>query len=224
MKRLTTLTGPSCAGKTTLEVRLEQLGALRAVSCTTRPPRAGERDGIDYYFVSVDKFLTMKHCEMFVESAKFGEHYYGLSTAELARLHMKGDHVVVVCEPQGAKQIRTYCAGRPEIELCQVFVDNPQPVIIDRFLMRFLQAIDEARTMPMRSHAQRVFEEQSKRLVMMSGIEKGWVAEAYGDARPGSDGIPIRRFRYDRLIEHFDLSNIDEIASSLMLRKVPQPA
>lgn len=224
MKRLTTLTGPSCAGKTTLEARLEEMGALRAVSCTTLAPRAGERDGVDYYFLSVNKFLTMKHCEMFVESAKFGEHYYGLSTSELARLHMKGDHVVVVCEPQGTKQIRNYCAGRPEIELCQVFVDNPQPVIIDRFLRRFLQDIDTARSMPMRSQVQRAFEAQSKRLVIMSGVEKGWIAEAYGDAHPNSGGVPIRRFRYDRLIERFDESNIDEIATSLMLQKVPAPA
>jgi guanylate kinase len=222
MKRLTTLTGPSCAGKTTLEARLEKMGALRAVSTTTRAPRPGEVDGVDYYFVSLDKFLALKQCEMFVESAKFGEHYYGLCTAELKRLHMQGDHVVVVCEPQGAKNIRKYCAENSHISLCQVFVDSSQPVIIDRFLRRFLQEIDSARNLGTKLAVTRAFEAQSKRLLIMSGVERGWIEEAYGAARPDADDAPAGHFRYDRLIEQFDDTNIDEIATSLMLLKVPE--
>lgn len=221
MKYLTTLTGPSCAGKTTLEARMEQMGVLRAVSCTTRAPRAGERDGVDYYFLSVDKFLTMKHCEMFVESAKFGEHHYGLSTAELARLHMKGDHVVVVCEPQGAKQIRNYCADHPEIELCQVFVDNPQPVIIRRVMNRFLLDYTVAKVKQGTSFAQRVMEAHCQRLLIMGGVEKGWIAEAYSDAHPTLFDAQVGAFHYDRLIERFDEFNIDEIATSLVAQKAP---
>ena len=224
MKRLITLTGPSCAGKSTLEARLEQMGASRAVSTTTRAPRAGERDGVDYYFVSLSKFLTMKHCEMFVESAKFGEHYYGLAVAELERLHMRGDHVIFVCEPQGAKQIRKYCARSPGVGLYQVFVDNPQPVIIARFLERFLQDYEHAKATGSSDAVARLKDAYNKRAVSSGGAERGWIAEAYFSAHPTYREWDDTHFRYDRLIERFDESNIDEIATSLMVQKAPEPA
>src|SRR3569832_2784359 len=137
MKKLTTLTGPSCAGKSTLEKMMAERGCMKAVSTTTRSPRAGEVDGVDYYFVSKEKFLTMATLDMFIEMVKFGEHHYGVTVAELERLWMDGEHVVLVCEPVGAEQIQKWAKKRPDVQLTSDFIDNPTSVIADRFLRRF---------------------------------------------------------------------------------------
>src|SRR3569623_2214195 len=105
MKKQTTLTGPSCAGKSTLEKMMAERGCMKAVSTTTRSPRAGEVDGVDYYFVSKEKFLTMATLDMFIEMVKFGEHHYGVTVAEMGRLWMDGEKVVLLSEPVGAEKI-----------------------------------------------------------------------------------------------------------------------
>lgn len=86
------LVGASGTGKTTMAHVLEEtLGLRRCITSTTRPPRPGERDGIDYYFCSA---LNPK--DLF-EHAAFGGHTYGITHEELA----KGDFVIL--EPQGVR-------------------------------------------------------------------------------------------------------------------------
>src|SRR5258708_8142357 len=72
------VSAPSGAGKTTLCDALRQTpDFVYSVSCTTRPPRAGEIDGEDYRFLSEDGFLTRIKAVGFLEHAKVHEHYYG---------------------------------------------------------------------------------------------------------------------------------------------------
>ena len=213
MKRITTLTGPSCAGKSTLEAALAAGGALRAISTTTRPPRAGEVDGVHYYFVSYARFELMVADDKLAEMVSLGGNLYGLTTAELDRLFAQGDHVVVVCEPHGAKQIRKYCNEKTDVSLVQVFVNNPQSVIFSRFLERFCQDYDEAKALGTRTATARVKEVYSKRAVIMAGIERDWVQEAYGPAYPESDHLG---FRYNILLDRFDAENIEQITADLL--------
>src|SRR3569832_428159 len=167
MKKLTTLTGPSCAGKSTLEKMMAERGCMKAVSTTTRSPRAGEVDGVDYYFVSKEKFLTMATLDMFIEMVKFGEHYFGVSVAELVRLWRDGVHVVLVCEPGGAEQIQNWAKKRPDVQLTSVFIDNPTSVITDRFLRRFGGDLLAAEV---EQDSERVINSYAKRMAMMVNV------------------------------------------------------
>lgn len=209
MKNLTTLTGPSCAGKSTLEKMMVERGAMKAVSITTRSPRVGEIDGVDYYFISKAKFATMQECGCFVECVQFGEHAYGLSTAELNRLYALGSHVVVVCEPIGAAMIQRYCKEDPTITLTSVFVDNPSSVIADRFLKR---AIDDAAGAKTSEDRKKFFDGYAKRLAMMINVEPNWRTAAYN----ASSALP----HYDMVFETFNETNAERIANLICLAPV----
>lgn len=116
-----TLTGPTCAGKTTLEAELTKLGVGRAISHTTRAPRAGEVDGLQYHFVSCETFDEMEMRGDFIENISFGKHSYALSADALELASRSFRHTVIVVEPHGAKQIRNHCL-RAGLECVAVWV------------------------------------------------------------------------------------------------------
>ena|ERR1700690_1876870 len=103
------ITGPSGVGKGTL------IGALRgrhpelelSVSATTRPPRAGEQDGVAYHFLTEADFDRRLAVGEFVEHASYAGHRYGTLRGELERRTRGGSAVVLEIELQGARQVRT---------------------------------------------------------------------------------------------------------------------
>lgn len=91
------LVGASGSGKSTMASILEeQLGLRRCITCTTRPPRPGERDGVDYHF------RTHLNPEEMFEYASFGGYEYGVTREELTR----GDFIIL--EPQGVSYYREH--------------------------------------------------------------------------------------------------------------------
>ncbi|MCB1914341.1 MAG: guanylate kinase [Rhodocyclaceae bacterium] len=102
------VTAPSGAGKTTLVRGL--LDCDRAiglsVSFTTRAPRLGERDGIDYHFVEVPEFLRLRDRGEFVEWAEVHGNYYGSSKGWLREQIAGGRDIVLEIDWQGAQQLR----------------------------------------------------------------------------------------------------------------------
>jgi guanylate kinase len=102
------ITGPSGVGKGTL-IRglLERIPQLElSVSATTRPPRAGERDGHDYHFMTPEEFQRRVARDEFVEHATYSGHRYGTLRSELERCLQAGIPVVLEIEVQGARQVR----------------------------------------------------------------------------------------------------------------------
>lgn len=105
------VSGPSGAGKTTLINRtreqLERIGiALHfSVSHTTRPPRAGEQEGKDYYFVDRNRFEQMIANREFIEHAHVHGNLYGTSKKEVQTRLERGEDVILDIDVQGAKQI-----------------------------------------------------------------------------------------------------------------------
>ena len=102
------ITAPSGSGKTTLCTRLvESVDCLyRSISMTTRPPRHGEKDGIDYIFIEKPEFIKRRKKNEFLEWAKvFGEYY---ATPKKHILHMlrRGSDVLLSIDVQGAMKIR----------------------------------------------------------------------------------------------------------------------
>ena len=100
--------GPSGVGKTSLGRLLRQRypELVLSVSCTTRAPRANERDGVDYHFISPDRFAQMKAQHLFAESATVHGNSYGTPLSEITQAWARGQHVFFDIDYQGAVQLR----------------------------------------------------------------------------------------------------------------------
>ena len=102
------VSAPSGTGKTTLVERLARVvpGLVRSRSYTSRPPRQGEQDGVDYNFVGAERFASMVAEGGFLEWAEVFENRYGTGAADTERLRQAGRDVVLVIDVHGAQQIR----------------------------------------------------------------------------------------------------------------------
>jgi guanylate kinase len=105
--RVFVITGPSGVGKGTLiRTLLERVPELGlAVSATTRAPRLGEQDGVDYHFLSDAEFDRRVEDGEFVEHANYSGRRYGTLREELERRTRGGSPVVLEIEVQGARQV-----------------------------------------------------------------------------------------------------------------------
>jgi guanylate kinase len=120
--RVFVITGPSGVGKGTL-IRglMERLPLLElSVSATTRAPRPGERDGVEYHFLTRDEFDRKVAAGEFVEHADYAGRSYGTLRSELEERVRAGMPVVLEIEVQGARQVRAALA-----DAVQVFIAPP---------------------------------------------------------------------------------------------------
>lgn len=101
------LSAPSGAGKTTIAKMLLQQRADvgYSVSCTTRAPRSGEVDGVDYHFLSAEQFDESVRRGEFAEWAEVHGRRYGTLVREVERVMAAGQHVMLDIDVQGARQV-----------------------------------------------------------------------------------------------------------------------
>lgn len=106
--KLFVISAPSGCGKTTLCNKLleERLGLVDSVSMTTRPPRAGEREGVDYNFVSRKRFEDMVKSGKFLEYEDNFGHLYGTPRKAVADNLKKGKNVLLSIDVKGAMKVR----------------------------------------------------------------------------------------------------------------------
>ena len=124
MARVFVITGPSGVGKGTL-IRglMERVPELAlSVSATTRAPREGETDGVDYHFLTDEEFEDHVRAGDFVEHADYAGRRYGTLRQELQRRVDAGVPLVLEIEVQGARQVRETLP-----EAVRVFVAPPSP-------------------------------------------------------------------------------------------------
>jgi guanylate kinase len=102
------LSAASGTGKTTLGHRLiQRFGDIKlSVSYTTRPPRGGEQDGVDYHFVSTTQFEDMVRSNAFIEWAQVHGNLYGTAFSEVTRRVEVGEDVLLDIDVQGGKSIK----------------------------------------------------------------------------------------------------------------------
>jgi len=131
MAKVFVITGPSGVGKGTLIAQLlKRVPDLElSVSATTRQPRAGERDGRDYHFLSTEQFEQRIDAEDFLEFATYSGNFYGTLRSEVRKRLDEGRSVVLEIEVQGARQVRA--AMRESV---QVFIAPPDPASLRRRL------------------------------------------------------------------------------------------
>jgi guanylate kinase len=105
---LVVISGPSGVGKDTLILRLLELDPnLRySVSCTTRAPRPGEVEGVNYFFVSRQRFEELIAQGFFLEYATYDGHLYGTPAAAVEKARAAGHDILLKIEVQGAEQVR----------------------------------------------------------------------------------------------------------------------
>lgn len=114
MKRglLIIISGPSGVGKGTIRnyfMKDESLKLAYSISMTTRSPRLGEKDGVDYIFTTKDEFEQAIHDGELLEWAEFVGNYYGTPMSQINKLRDEGKNVVLEIEVQGATQVREKC-------------------------------------------------------------------------------------------------------------------
>lgn len=126
------LAAPSGAGKTTLARRLVEASDrfVFSISATTRAPREGETDGVDYFFVGEDDFKAMIDAGELAEWATVHGRLYGTPRAALEEAASRGEHVVLDIDVQGARQIRD---SVPDARL--IFVLPPSVAVLMKRLM-----------------------------------------------------------------------------------------
>ena len=100
-------TGPSGAGKGTVLSRLlsEDEKLFFSISATTRAPRPGEKDGVQYYFLTKEDFEAKIAANAFLEHAKYVDNYYGTLEAPVNEKLEAGYDVILEIEVQGAMQV-----------------------------------------------------------------------------------------------------------------------
>jgi len=112
--RLFIVSAPSGAGKSTLcrAIRDRLPDLLYSISYTTRRPRDGEQNGVDYYFIARDEFEKGIDCGQWAEWAEVHDNYYGTSAERLDRCLSGGQDILLDIDVQGMRQIiKKYPAG-----------------------------------------------------------------------------------------------------------------
>jgi guanylate kinase len=125
------VSAPSGTGKTTLVERLvhDVANLHMSRSYTSRTARPGERDGVDYNFISRDRFEQMAAGGAFLEWADVFGNYYGTCADDTEACLAQGDDVVLVIDVQGARQVRSR-----GIETVDIFVLPPSAAVLEQRL------------------------------------------------------------------------------------------
>src|ERR1700722_11519395 len=134
------ISAPSGGGKTTLCEQLLKArpDMTRAITCTTRAPRPGEKDGVDYHFFDATEFLKRLHAGNFLEHATVYGNSYGILKSEILGKLRQGKDVLLNVDVQGAATVHSRAEEDPELKqtLVRVFLTPPSLAILEERLKK----------------------------------------------------------------------------------------
>ena len=136
------LSSPSGAGKTTLSKKIQQSNSSFeiSVSHTTRKPRPNEVDGVDYHFVSKEKFSLLLKEKAFYEHAQIFGNFYGTSKTSIKKITNNNHNVLFDIDWQGSEQLSKF----KELNLVKVFILPPSKEELEKRLIARNQDDKEA--------------------------------------------------------------------------------
>lgn len=186
---LVTLTAPSCAGKSYLFNYIRDVAKIPClISTTTRPPRVGEVDGVDYYFISHEESLEIEHNNNFAELMEYRGFRYGITKSEFHKKLNETDIAFLIVEPSGIDHY-----AKPAIDAgtlhFKVWVDVPLETRIQRLIERMKSDI-AANPASVNAHI--------NRLEAMVTVEQAWHDMAKWDLEVS--GINSPQFNLDNKI------------------------
>jgi guanylate kinase len=134
------ISAPSGGGKTTLcqQLLATRKDMTRAITCTTRPARAGEKDAVDYYFLDASTFLRRVQAGHFLEHATVYGNSYGTLRSEVLDKLRSGKDVLLNIDVQGAASVRDCVQGDDELKraFVSVFLTPPTLEILETRLKK----------------------------------------------------------------------------------------
>lgn len=137
---LVLISAPSGGGKTTLcqQLLAARRDMTRVITCTTRAPRPGEKDGVDYYFLDAESFLKRVQAGNFLEHATVFGNSYGTLKSEVVNKLRQGKDVLLNVDVQGAAAIRARAEEDPELKrsLITLFLTPPSIAILEQRLKK----------------------------------------------------------------------------------------
>jgi len=126
------MSAPSGCGKSTLiDMLLQEYGDIvYSISCTTRPPRGEEEDGLDYHFLTKERFEELIRENAFIEHASVHGNYYGTLKAPIEEVLAEGNSMILDIDVQGAAKVRDYVRTLPDddplkVGYVDIFVNPP---------------------------------------------------------------------------------------------------
>ncbi|AGF48986.1 guanylate kinase [Candidatus Kinetoplastibacterium galatii TCC219] len=134
------VTAPSGSGKSSLIKALlkDNKSISLSVSYTTRKPRVGERNGVDYYFVTIEDFLKMRNNNEFVEWAEVHNNFYGTHKSFVNNRDVKNNDIVVEIDFQGSDQIKNYYPDAIRIFILPPSIEE----LRNRLILRALDSME----------------------------------------------------------------------------------
>lgn len=208
---LVTITAPTCSGKSYLLNALTERGNPRIVSTTTRPPRPGEVEGRDYYFITENESMNLEREGKLFELAYFQGTRYAITAGEVEKHLAAGSGMapIAVLEPHGLEQVTGACATR-NIGCFKIYVHTPDEVRLARLNSRTSTEIERHLT-DLNFDAkvrQQIIATHTKRVLGIVGEERMWSNVSTWDVIADGtnldktlDAISIGVARYNRKLE-----------------------
>jgi guanylate kinase len=198
------VSGPSGSGKSTLVEKLRELPGMHfSVSCTTRPPRAGERPGEWYRFVSVEEFEQMIAAGSFLEYARvFGKHYYGTPRESIEEARRAKRDLVLEIDVQGAALVKSTLRAENRVS---IFILPPSRQSLEaRIRARGLDSEEEIARRLRRAHEELQRYSEYDYIVVNDELERaGREVQSIALAARCRDMRPALRERIQSILESF---------------------
>ena len=187
--RIVVLSAPSGGGKTTIAKALrerypDEFGF--SVSATTRKPRAGEKDGVDYRFWKPSRFLDGVKRGQFLEHAEYGGELYGTLRSDVEKVLTSGRHVLLDIEVNGAAQVRKL---DPNALMIFILPSDPR-VLVQRLVGRKSESSEE-----IQRRLERAIDEIGEASLFHTLIRNDDLDEAVEGVKRAVDGSPARLVR-----------------------------